>query len=127
MSFDGSAIRRRDPMKTAGRVDGGGPFLLLLALLAGGPARAQAQSPPGPAQAPESPGCAALLPAAQAPQIDPTAAPRRRALLVGISGYTKLGGRTGDWPDLPTRCDVEVMRRALVGYYGFAPEQVEIL
>lgn len=112
-------------MRTAERPDRRVQLLLLISCLISG--TASGQEPPGSAQGPEPPGCAALLPAAQVAAVDPAAAPRRRALLVGISGYTKLGGRTGDWPDLPTRCDVEVMRQALVGRYGFAPEQVKVL
>jgi Caspase domain/Domain of unknown function (DUF4384) len=114
-----------DAMRAAGREEDRARFLLLLASLVSDPAFGQ--GPPGPAQAPERPCCAALLPAVQAAEIDPASAPRRRALLVGIGGYTKLGGRNGDWPDLPTRCDVEVMRQALVGRYAFAPEQVKVL
>lgn len=100
-------------------------IMLLAACLIGGPA--SGQEPPGLAQGPEQQGRAALLPAVEPAAVDPAAAPRRRALLVGISEYTKLGGRNGDWPDLPTRSDVEVMKQALVGHYGFAPGQVEVL
>ncbi|MDQ2623236.1 MAG: caspase family protein, partial [Actinomycetota bacterium] len=99
--------------------------LLILAPLVSGPSFGQA--PLDEALVPERPSCTALLPAIQATEVAPADAPRRRALLVGISEYTKLGSRNGDWSDLSTRCDVELMKQVLIGRYGFAPEHVKVL
>jgi len=74
-------------------------------------------------------GCAALVgevdsagPALAADRIR-----RRRALLVGISKYEKLGSRNRMWKSLPTGCDVEVMRRVLMGRFGFLDRDIRAL
>jgi len=99
--------------------------MLFLALLARAPARGEEAAKQE--QANKGQACAALFPVAEPARPDPALAPRRRALLVGISRYQELGSKNGDWPNLPTRCDVETMKRSLVDRYGFVPEQVEVL
>src|SRR5271157_2384904 len=73
--------------------------------------------------------CQALFSVDEAARPDAALAPRRRALLVGISRYQELGSKNknGNWPNLPTRCDVEAMKQILVGHYSFAPEEVKVL
>ena len=65
--------------------------------------------------------CAALLgdvdPAGPALAADKIR--RRRALLVGISEYGKLGSRNSMWKSLRTGCDVELMRQVLTARFGF--------
>ena len=97
----------------------------VLALLASTAARGQEPAKVAPARNDHS--CHALLPASQAARPDPAQAPRRRALLVGISRYEELGARNDAWPNIPTRCDVEIMKQALVGRFGFVAEQIEVL
>jgi len=63
---------------------------------------------------------AAVLAAAQT-----VAAPAKRALLVGVSGYDR--GSPHDWQDLNTKADVDALASMLQRRFGFPPENIKTL
>jgi hypothetical protein len=52
---------------------------------------------------------------------------RKRALLVGISRYARGHGEPRDWWDIPTGCDVALMKTVLISRFGFPERDVATL
>ena len=52
------------------------------------------------------------------------AAPRKLALLVGISQYERRGGQGPGWWNLESRNDVAAMRQVLMDHFGFAADEI---
>jgi hypothetical protein len=63
------------------------------------------------------------------PSSSPSLAPRRLALLVGVSRYYQRGARPGwdPWPVLHTDRELEEYRQVLIRDYGFAERDVKVL
>jgi hypothetical protein len=83
-------------------------------------------------------GCAqfaahANLPVAKAPQTTAKAAPRKRALLVGVSGYCRdptkqtCGAWKKHWWDLNTGADVDAIEQMLRAKLGFQEGEIRVL
>ena len=91
--------------------------------------RSAAAERPAPAAPATRTSCAALLgdvdPAGPALAADKIR--HRRALLVGISEYGKLGSRNNKLNSLRTGCDVELMRRVLMDRFGFLDRDIRTL
>jgi len=51
--------------------------------------------------------------------------PNKRALLIGISKYKR--GQPGDWWNLNTERDVEVLQQVLISKFQFKPEEIKVL
>ncbi len=69
----------------------------------------------------------AFLALPESPPDAPAGGPPKRALLVGISKYSRGRGSPLDWSDLPTQDDVEVMRQVLIRKFGFKDADIKVL